>query len=141
MTKGPFFAILIPLGLGCLLRSVLANFAGSLTPPRGSERDSAEELAFHLLLLDPMGKAVACGTLHLNNPGEAQVTYLAVDEAVRGRGYGGRILLALGSGAASAKSLKIVLKPEKTSCDSTFGTTTQRPVKLRRFWGWLVIGG
>jgi hypothetical protein len=120
---------------------VLANFAGSLTPPRGSERDSAEELAFHLLLLDPMGKAVACGTLHLNNPGEAQVTYLAVDEAVRGRGYGGRILLALGSGAASAKSLKIVLKPEKTSCDSTFGTTTQRPVKLRRFWGWLVIGG
>src|SRR5947207_818363 len=33
--------------------------------PRGSDRDSAEESAFHLLLLDPAGKAVACGRLPL----------------------------------------------------------------------------
>ncbi len=41
--------------------------------PRGSERDSAEESAFHLLLLDHAGKAVACGRLHLNNSDDAQV--------------------------------------------------------------------
>ena len=36
--------------------------------PRGSERDSSEESAFHLLLLDSAGMAVACGRLHFNNP-------------------------------------------------------------------------
>jgi N-acetylglutamate synthase-like GNAT family acetyltransferase len=60
----------------------------------GASAISAEESAFHLLLLDPAGKAVAGGRLHLNNPDEAQVRYTAVDEDARGRGYGGRILKA-----------------------------------------------
>jgi predicted GNAT family N-acyltransferase len=77
--------------------------------PRGSERDSAEGSAFHLLLLDPAGKAVACGRLHLNNPDEAQVRYMAVDEHARGRGYGGRILKALEAEARPRKARKIVL--------------------------------
>jgi predicted GNAT family N-acyltransferase len=77
--------------------------------PRGSERDSAEGSAFHLLLLDPAGKAVACGRLHLNNPDEAQVRYMAVDEHARGRGYGGRILKALEAEARRRKARKIVL--------------------------------
>ena len=77
--------------------------------PRGSERDSAEGSAFHLLLLDPAGKAVACGRLHLNNPNEAQVRYMAVDEHARGRGYGGRILKALEAEARRRKARKIVL--------------------------------
>jgi N-acetylglutamate synthase-like GNAT family acetyltransferase len=76
--------------------------------PRGSERDSAEESAFHLLLLDPAGKAVACGRLHLNNPDEAQVRYMAVDEHARGRGHGGRILKALEAEAHRRKARKIV---------------------------------
>ena len=78
--------------------------------PRGSERDSAEESAFHLLLLDPAGKAVACGRLHLNNPDEAQVRYMAVDEDVRGRGYGGRILKALEAQARPTKGPENRLK-------------------------------
>jgi predicted GNAT family N-acyltransferase len=77
--------------------------------PRGSERDSDEGSAFHLLLLDPAGKAVACGRLHLNNPDEAQVRYMAVDEDARGRGYGGRILRALEAEARRRKARKIVL--------------------------------
>ena len=77
--------------------------------PRGSERDSAEESAFHLLLLDPAGKAVACGRLHLNNPDEAQVRYMAVNEDARGRGYGGRILKALEAEARRRQARKIVL--------------------------------
>ena len=59
--------------------------------PRGSERDSLDQSAFHLLVLANNGKALACGRLHLNSPAEAQVRYMAVDENVQGRGYG-RIL-------------------------------------------------
>ncbi len=33
--------------------------------PRGSEHDSEDDSAFHLLLLDAAGKALACGRLHL----------------------------------------------------------------------------
>src|SRR5437762_7092168 len=63
--------------------------------PRGSERDSEDDSAFHLLLMDTAGKPLACGRLHLPAPGEAQVRYNAVDEHARGRGYGSRILEAL----------------------------------------------
>ena len=77
--------------------------------PRGSERDSAEESAFHLLLLDLAGKALACGRLHFNSPDEARVRYVAVDEDVRGRGYGDRILQALEAEAPRGKARKIVL--------------------------------
>src|SRR5947199_6846219 len=61
----------------------------------GSERDSEDDSAFHLLLMDAAGKALACSRLHLTAPGEAQLRYMAVDEHARGCGYGGRILEAL----------------------------------------------
>ena len=63
--------------------------------PRGSERDSEDDSAFHLLLMDAAGKALACGRLHLTALGGAQLRYMAVDEHARGCGYGGRILEAL----------------------------------------------
>src|SRR5437868_8913026 len=46
--------------------------------PRGSERDSLEDSAIHLLATDDTGRALACGRLHLNSPTEAQVRYMAV---------------------------------------------------------------
>ena len=46
--------------------------------PRSSERDSEDDSAFHLLLMDAAGKALACGRLHLTAPGEAQLRYMAV---------------------------------------------------------------
>ena len=60
--------------------------------PRGSERDSLDQSAFHLPIVDSDGSALACGRLHLNSPTEAQVRYMAVDENVQGRGYGSAIL-------------------------------------------------
>jgi ribosomal protein S18 acetylase RimI-like enzyme len=85
--------------------------------PRGSERDSAEKSAFHLLLLDSDGKTTACGRLHLNNPNEAQVKYMAVDEDFRGRGYGGRILQALESEAGRRGARKIVLNSRENALE------------------------
>jgi len=77
--------------------------------PRGSERDSIDGSAFHLLLLDSGGKALACGRLHLHSPGEAQVRYMAVEENGRGRGYGSQILTALETEARRRGAGKIVL--------------------------------
>ena len=52
--------------------------------PRGSERDSRDQSAFHLLVIDDNSKVLACGRLHLNSPSEAQVRYMAVNEDVQG---------------------------------------------------------
>ena len=77
--------------------------------PRGSERDPEDKSAFHLLLSDPSGKALACGRLHRTAPGEAQVRYMAVVENARGCGYGSRILNALETKARRHGARKIVL--------------------------------
>jgi predicted GNAT family N-acyltransferase len=77
--------------------------------PRGSERDSVDDSAFHLLLLDPARKALACGRLHFNTLAEAQVRFMAVNENARGRGYGRRILQGLEAEARRRGARKIVL--------------------------------
>ena len=77
--------------------------------PRGSERDPEDKSAFHLLLMDATGKALACGRLHRTAPGEAQVKYMAVVENARGCGYGIRILNALETIARRDGARKIVL--------------------------------
>ena len=77
--------------------------------PRGSARDTMADSAFHLLLMDAAGKALACGPLHSTAPGEAQLRYMAVDEHARGCGYGGRILEALEAEARGRGARKIVL--------------------------------
>ncbi len=77
--------------------------------PRGSERDSEDDSAFHLLLLDLASKALACGRLHFNAPDEAQVRFMAVDENARGCGYGRRILEGLEAEATRRGAQKLVL--------------------------------
>src|SRR5438876_11880839 len=87
----------------------MADFAPAVGQPRGSERDSEDDSAFHLLLMDAAGKALACGRLHLTAPGEAQVRCMAVEERTRGCGYGNRILVALEAEASCRGVRKIVL--------------------------------
>ena len=77
--------------------------------PRGSERDSLEDSAIHLLATDDTGRALACGRLHLNSPTEAQVRYMAVDDSVQGQGYGSAILAGLEAEAKRFGALRIVL--------------------------------
>ena len=77
--------------------------------PRGSERDSLEDAAIHLLIMDNAGRALACGRLHLNSPTEAQVRYMAVDDPVQGQGYGSAILSGLEKEAKRFGASRIVL--------------------------------
>src|SRR6266446_5642175 len=77
--------------------------------PRGSEHDSMDDSTFHLFLLDSARKPLACGRLHFNAPDEAQVRFIAVDEDMRGRGYGNRILEGLEAEAVRRGAQKVVL--------------------------------
>jgi N-acetylglutamate synthase-like GNAT family acetyltransferase len=95
--------------MGRLLRSPLANSARAVGPGRGSERDSMDDSAFHLFLLDSARKPLACGRLHFNAPDEAQVRFMPVDENARGRGYGSRILEGLEAEATPRGAQKLVL--------------------------------
>ena len=63
--------------------------------PRGSERDSLDDTAFHLCGKCAGGSIIATGRLHLNSPTEAQVRYMAVDPAFQGCGVGKGLLDAL----------------------------------------------
>ena len=95
--------------MGRLLRSPLANSPRTLGQPRGSECDSLDDSAFHLLLLDSDCKPLACGRLYFNAPDEAQVRFMAVDQNSRGRGYGNRILEGLKIEATRRGAQKVVL--------------------------------
>ena len=68
--------------------------------PRGSERDSMDDSAFHLFLLGSARKLLECRCLRFNAPDEAQVRFMAVDENARGPDYGSRILERLEAEAA-----------------------------------------
>ena len=63
--------------------------------PRGSERDSLDDTAWHLCAKCPDGRIMATGRLHLNSPAEAQIRYMAVEPSIQGCGVGRRLLEAL----------------------------------------------
>ena len=69
--------------------------------PRGSERDSLDDTAWHLCAKCPDGRIIATGRLHLNSSAEAQIRYMAVEPSVQGCGVGGRLLEALEARARS----------------------------------------
>src|SRR5438477_11396851 len=77
--------------------------------PRGSERDSMDDSAFHLFLLGSARKLLECRCLRFNAPDEAQVRLMAVDENARGRGYGSRILQGLAAEATRRGAQNLVL--------------------------------
>lgn len=83
--------------------------------PRGSERDAQEDQSIHVMLCDPSRHAVAVGRLHFRSPTEAQIRYMAVEEAFSGRGLGSRILRELESRASSAGIRRVVLNARKNA--------------------------
>jgi N-acetylglutamate synthase-like GNAT family acetyltransferase len=77
--------------------------------PRGTERDSLEANAFHLMIVDAHGSALAVGRLHSNTPHEAQVRYMAVDPAYQQSGLGRKILEGLEDRARCQGAKRIIL--------------------------------
>ena len=83
--------------------------------PRGSERDRFDDQAEHVLACDELGHIVAVGRLHLLGPGEAQIRYMATEPAVRGSGYGRRVLEELERIARRSQVSRIQLNARESA--------------------------
>lgn len=78
--------------------------------PKGSEHDEADGTSFHAMIKDAEGRVLAVGRLHLNNPEEAQVRYMAVDENWRGQKLGAMVLAFLEKEASRLGARRVILQ-------------------------------
>lgn len=83
--------------------------------PRGSEKDEWENRADHLTARDEEGRLLGVGRLHLNNPGEAQIRYMATEEGCRGRGVGTALYRRLEALAANHHARHITLNARESA--------------------------
>jgi ribosomal protein S18 acetylase RimI-like enzyme len=77
--------------------------------PRGAERDELDGSADHAVVWGESGEALAVGRLHLNSPDEAQIRYMAVAPAARGRGLGRLVVAHLEAIARARGAATVVL--------------------------------
>jgi N-acetylglutamate synthase-like GNAT family acetyltransferase len=77
------------------------------TQDRESSKDEHESLAVHLMAWAD-NKLVGVGRLHFNDPEEAQIRYMAVEESCASRGVGTIILEELEVRAKRAGATRIV---------------------------------
>ena len=80
--------------------------------PRESEKDEFESNALHVIACDESGAIIGVGRLH-TNAHEAQIRYMAVEEAVRGHGVGRAIVERLEAMAMKQGSASITLNARK----------------------------
>lgn len=83
--------------------------------PLGSERDDLEATSYHRMIVDPAGKVLAVGRLHLVDAATAQVRYMAVAEAARGSGLGAVILHSLEQQAVLLGAKRVILNARDTA--------------------------
>lgn len=84
--------------------------------PRGSEKDKLEDVAYHMAAFDDE-KIVGCGRLHLNNPNEAKIRFMAVQENYQKQGIGGNILAELEKIAKEKGVTNLMLDARETAVD------------------------
>ena len=73
-----------------------------------SLKDEYEDSSYHLIgVID--NKIIACGRLHFNNPYEAQIRYMAIDEHYQRKGIGVKVIELLEAEAKKKQINKIVL--------------------------------
>jgi predicted GNAT family N-acyltransferase len=77
--------------------------------PRGSETDSLDPTATHLMAVDPGQCILGVGRLHFSTIGEARIRYMGVATGYRRRGIGTLILFALEEKAIGLGATRIVL--------------------------------
>jgi len=77
--------------------------------PRGSEKDANETSAFHCMAMTGENEIIGVGRIHATATDEAQIRYMAVTEAHRHQGIGGRILQELESHARQNQIQRLML--------------------------------
>lgn len=77
--------------------------------PRGTEQDDLEQESEHRFIKNKEGDVVGVARLHFNNSQQAQVRYMAVAEAHRGKHLGSRLLHELEKVAWNQDAQELVL--------------------------------
>ncbi|MGI5308427.1 YiiD C-terminal domain-containing protein [Rheinheimera sp. WS51] len=83
--------------------------------PQGSEQDSLDAKAYHLLLINDAGDIAAVGRIHQCQDKTAQIRYMAVAEAYRGKGAGRRILQGLEQQAVLWQCVSVILNARESA--------------------------
>ena len=81
--------------------------------PPGSERDDAEDIASHRMIISADGEALAVGRIQPLDHGRAQIRYMAVH--ANGQGLGQCIVAALEAQALAWRCQQIVLNARETA--------------------------
>ncbi len=76
--------------------------------PKGSEVDEIEDQCFHIMVSND-GQAVGVGRLQYNSDDEAQIRYMAVENAYEGNGIGRMIVNALEHEAKNNNVSSVIL--------------------------------
>ncbi|WP_448569629.1 bifunctional GNAT family N-acetyltransferase/hotdog fold thioesterase [Thalassotalea ganghwensis] len=84
--------------------------------PRGSEQDELERQAVHRMVINELGRVCAVGRLHFTDKDQAQIRFMAVDEAEQRKGYGQLIIKALEQAALDVGIQKISLNAREQAC-------------------------
>lgn len=84
---------------------------------RGSERDAWEDCSWHRMACLEGRLPIAVARLHLNSPQQAQLRYMAVEPAYRGRGIGRALTWALEQQAVELGVQEIILHARATAVD------------------------
>lgn len=77
--------------------------------PPGSERDELETQSWHRMACLHVRTPVGVARLHLNSAQQAQIRYMAVEEAARGQGIGHALTQALEEQAFKLNAQEIIL--------------------------------
>ncbi len=78
--------------------------------PQGSEKDDNEREAYHLMTINTNSKeVVGVGRIHLNNPEEAQIRYMAIVKNYEDQGIGSQILEKLEEHAKEKWEVKRII--------------------------------
>jgi GNAT superfamily N-acetyltransferase len=84
--------------------------------PRGSERESDDDTAIHIMIKDrEEDRVVACGRIHFIDEFTAQIRFMAVEERYQGQGLGSQLLHALEGQALSHHRRRIILQARENA--------------------------
>ena len=80
-----------------------------------SLEDDLESSSYHLMGIDDGNKVIASGRVHFNDPKEAQIRYMAVNENLKRKGIGSEIVEKLEEFASSKGAKKMVLNARENA--------------------------
>jgi GNAT superfamily N-acetyltransferase len=83
--------------------------------PEGSEKDTLEDTAYHIMACLNDRIPIGIGRLHLNSPHEAQIRFMAVEDGYQKKGIGSLIIKELERIALEAGASYIVLNSRDTA--------------------------